>query len=94
MVGIPRLPAGWDWDTPNIDTLIANRTAAIDKALDLFEPKIADEPADVAEAAHTFVDEQRKGNEKLKDHTYAGAEAVAINEASTRLSLLCGMSVG
>ncbi|MGV0634521.1 hypothetical protein ABQE69_08880 [Mycolicibacillus trivialis] len=88
------LPPGWNWDTPNIDTLISNRNAAIDKALDLFEPQIADDPADVAAAAHTLVNEHRMGNKKLEDHTYVGADAVAINEAATRLSRLCGMSTG
>lgn len=88
------LPPGWNWDTPNIDTLIADRNAAIDKALDLFEPQIADEPADVAKAAHTLVNEHRTGNKKLENHTYAPADAVAINEAAMRLSRLCGMSTG
>ncbi|SIE31764.1 Uncharacterised protein [Mycobacteroides abscessus subsp. abscessus] len=33
LTAIPQLPPGWDWSTPNIDTYIGNRTAAIAKAL-------------------------------------------------------------
>ena len=48
---IPALPRDWNWNTPNIDTYIKNQNAPVGKALDLFEPKIAPTPADVAQAA-------------------------------------------
>ncbi len=90
VLAIPQLPPGWDWDTPNIDTYIGNRTAAIAKALDLFEPTISAEPADVADAAHDYVAEQRKSIQMLKAHTYTQADGVGIDMAAGRLDQLCG----
>jgi hypothetical protein len=78
---IPGLPDGWDWNTPNIDTYIANRNAAIARGLDLFEAKIAAEPADVSAAAHEYVSAKRTEMEKLSDHTYTAADGVPGNTA-------------
>ena len=80
---IPQLPRGWDWNTPNIDTLIGNRVAATTVALDLFEPKIA--------PAHDYVAGRRKELKMLTEHTYTTADGVAGNEALARLNLLCGL---
>ncbi|WP_342314659.1 hypothetical protein LIX17_25785 (plasmid) [Mycobacterium avium subsp. hominissuis] len=87
---IPQLPSGWDWNTPNIDTYIQNRTAAIAKALDLFEPEISGEPA--ATTARQYVAERRNEITMLRNHTYTQADGVAATAASARLDQLCGVS--
>lgn len=88
---VPDLPAGWDWSTPNIDTLINSSREAANAAIDLFEPRIADEPADVAAAARAFVSAKRKEWDKLADHTYTAADGVAGNVAGASLDELCGV---
>jgi hypothetical protein len=88
---IPALPDGWDWNTPNIDTYIANRNAAITRALDLFEAKIIAEPADVSAAAHEYVSAKRTEMQKLSDHTYTAADGVPGNTALATLNQLCGL---
>ncbi|MBY0285641.1 MAG: hypothetical protein K2X52_00600 [Mycobacteriaceae bacterium] len=89
---IPQLPPGWDWSTPNIDTYIGNRTAAIAKALDLFEPEIAAEPANTGTTARQYVADRRNEIEMLRNHTYTQADGVAATVASARLDQLCGVS--
>lgn len=91
---IPDLPSGWDWDTPNIDTYIANHNAAVGKVLDLFEPKIAPEPADVAAAAKDYVAARRNEMGLLANHTYRGADGVAGNVAFEQLNQLCNVTGG
>lgn len=88
---IPSLPAGWDWNTPNIDTYIGNLARSTDAALDLFVPKIAPEPAEVAAAASDFVAGKRKEIRMLTEHTYTAADGVAANDAGFRLNQLCGL---
>lgn len=88
---IPQLPPGWDWSTPNIDVYIGNRTAAIARALDLFEPEISDETANVAETARKYVAERRNEIALLRQHTYTQADGVAATAASARLDQLCGV---
>jgi hypothetical protein len=87
---IPALPQGWNWDTPNIDTLIGNYSRATNAALDLFIPKIAPQPADVAGAATDYVEGRRNALKMLAEHTYTTADGVAGNEAGFRLTQLCG----
>lgn len=86
---IPALPSGWDWNTPNIDTYISNRNAAITKALDLFEPKISDTPADVATAARGYVSAKRDEVRMLADRSFTSADAVTVNTASAQLNQVC-----
>lgn len=88
---IPSLPAGWDWNTPNIDTYIGNLARSTDAALDLFVPKIAPEPAEVTAAANDFVAGKRKEMQMLAEHTYTAADGVAANDAGFRLNQLCGL---
>ncbi|MCV7137934.1 hypothetical protein [Mycolicibacterium fortuitum] len=88
---IPQLPPGWDWSTPNIDTYIGNRTTAISRALDLFEPEISAEPASVAETASKYVTERRNEIKLLREHTYTQADGIAATAASARLDQLCGV---
>ncbi|MGB0878838.1 MAG: hypothetical protein ACPGXI_17515 [Mycobacterium sp.] len=90
VLSIPALPPGWDWDTPNIDTYIGNRTAAIARALDLFEPKIAPNPPDVAAAASNYIDMRRVEIEKLRNHSFSGEDVVNSRAASFELDQLCG----
>ncbi|CDM79600.1 hypothetical protein MMARE11_p00980 (plasmid) [Mycobacterium marinum E11] len=89
---IPGLPAGWDWSTPNIDIYISNHNAAVARALDVFEPEIATEPADSAAAAHEFVSARRDEIRMLADHTYTQADGVPGSVALARLNQLCGVS--
>lgn len=91
---IPDLPSGWDWNTPNIDTYIANHNAAVGKVLDLFEPKIAPEPADVAAASRDYVTARRNEMSLLANHTYRGADGVAGNVAFEQLNQLCNVAGG
>ena len=92
LTAIPQLPPGWNWSTPNIDTYIGNRTAAIAKALDLFEPQISAEPATTASVARQYVAERRTEIELLRNRTYTQADGVAATAASARLDELCGAS--
>lgn len=88
---IPALPNGWNWKTPNITTLIKNQNAPVAKALDLFEPKIAAEPADVASAAQQYVAVRRKQIETLSDRTYTPEIGTEVDTALRRLNQLCGI---
>jgi hypothetical protein len=92
LLAIPLLPAGWDWNTPNIDTYIQNRTTAIDRALELFEPKITPDPADAAEAARTYIATRRSEAQKLRDHTFSSQDVVDSNAASAELDQVCGVA--
>ena len=88
---IPALPNGWTWKTPNITTLIANQNAPVAKALDLFEPKIAAEPADVAQAAQQYVAARRTQIDTLRDRSYVPEVGAAVDTALRRLNQLCGI---
>jgi hypothetical protein len=90
---VPGLPAGWDWDTPNIDTYINNRLLALEKALALFEPKIADEPADVAAAARAYIEARQNEFAAMRNRTYSANEQVPSNMALGTLNQLCGLPV-
>lgn len=89
---VPGLPAGWDWDTPNIDTYINNLATAVETALALFEPKIADEPANVAAAARAYIEARQIEFTALKNRTFTGSEAVPVNMALGTLNQLCGIT--
>jgi hypothetical protein len=92
LVAIPGLPADWSWDTPNIDTYIGNSNAAVGKALNLFEPKIAaTDPPDVVAAARSYITEKRAVMQKLNDHTYTTADGVTGNASLATLNQLCGV---
>lgn len=88
---IPALPNGWTWQTPNIATLIKNQNAPVAKALDLFEPKIAAEPADVAAAAQQYVAARRTQIDTLSDRSYTPEIGAAVDTALSRLNQLCGI---
>jgi hypothetical protein len=88
---IPSLPDGWDWNTPNIDRYISDRNAALARALDLFEPKIAGEPANISAAARDYVSAKRTEMQKLSGHTYTAADGVPGNTALAALNQLCGI---
>lgn len=83
------LPDGWDWNTPGIDALIAKSNAVVTNAMNLFEPQIAAQPADLAAAAHAYVNGRRTEVSKLADHTYTEADGVAANAALSTLNQLC-----
>lgn len=75
---VPALPAGWDWDTPGIDIHINNQATAVETALALFEPKIADEPADVAAAARAHIGARPIEDAALRNRTFTGNEATPM----------------
>ncbi len=89
---VPALPVGWDWDTPNIDTYINNRLLALEKALALFEPKIADEPADVAAAARAYIEARQNEFAAMRNRTYSANEQVPSNMAGGTLNQVCGIT--
>lgn len=86
---IPALPNGWTWDTPNIDNLIKIQNAPVAIALDLFEPKIAPEPADVARAANAYVAARRQQMQALTDRTYTPKVGETVDAALENLNQLC-----
>ena len=88
---IPPLPSGWDWNTPNIDTLIANKNAATTAILQQFTPEIAATPADVAQAANDYVAAKRTEAAMLTDHTLTTADAAAGHAVANRFNRLCGL---
>lgn len=90
---IPALPAGWNWETPNIDVYVSNLNAAVTRALDLFEREIAaDDPPQVTEAARTYLAERRQGMERLATRQYSAAADVTITSARAKLDQVCGVS--
>lgn len=90
---IPALPAGWNWETPNIDVYVANQSAAVNNALDLFEADIAPgDPSEIVTAAKAYVSERRQAMQKLVDHTYTAADGVPGNVALAKLDEVCGIS--
>jgi hypothetical protein len=88
---IPALPTGWNFNTPNIDNDIRIQNAPVDRALDLFEPEIAAEPADVAAAAREYVAARRGQMQALTDRTYVPADGASVDLALDRLNQLCGI---
>ena len=88
---IPALPQGWNWSTPNIDNYISIQNAPVGKALDLFEPEVAAEPADVAQAAREYLAARRHQMQSLTDHTYVPADGVSVDTALGNLNRLCGI---
>lgn len=89
---IPPLPRGWDWNTPNIDTLIANKNAATDAILEQFTPEIAPNPANVAAVANEYVEAKRREAAMLTEHTFSAADAAVGNAVVGRLNNLCGVT--
>lgn len=88
---IPALPQDWNWSTPNIDNYIRIQNAPVGKALEVFEPEIADDPADVAQAARDYVAARRHQMQSLTNHTYVAADGVSVDTALGNLNRLCGI---
>ncbi len=89
---VPELPVGWDWDTPGIDVYINNQANAMEKALALFEPQIAAEPANVAAAAHAYIEARRNEFAAKRARNYSASDAVPVNMALGTLDQLCGIA--
>ncbi|MGB0972572.1 MAG: hypothetical protein ACPGVG_16675 [Mycobacterium sp.] len=84
---------GWDWDTPGIDTHIANLNAATKAALDPFESDIAEsDPPQVVTAAQNYVAAQRHSMQAFVHRTYTTADGVPITTWMVKLDQLCGVS--
>lgn len=88
---IPALPQDWNWSTPNIDNYIKIQNAPVGKALEVLEPEIADDPADVAQAARDYVAARRYQMQSLTNHTYVAADGVSVDTALGNLNRLCGI---
>lgn len=88
---IPALPQDWNWSTPNIDNYIKIQNAPVGKALEVFESEIADDPADVAQAARDYVAARRHQMKSLTNHTYVAADGVSVDTALGNLNRLCGI---
>ena len=86
---IPELPAGWTWQTPNIDMLIANHSALVSQTLDTFEPRIGDTPPDLAAAARTFVSARRHEILLLANRTYTRTDGAQGDAAFEQLNQFC-----
>lgn len=89
---VPELPVGWDWDTPGIDVYINNQANAMEKALALFEPQISAEPANVATAAHAYIEARRNEFAAKRARNYSASDAVPVNMALGTLDQLCGIA--
>jgi len=88
---VPPLPDGWNWNTPNIDTVIKFQNGPVGFALDQFEPHIAPTPADVAQAATDYVIARRKQMNSLATRTYQPDDGATVDSALDRLNQLCGI---
>lgn len=88
---VPPLPGGWTWLTPNIDILVKFQNGPVGFALDRFDPQIAAEPADVAQAARDYVAARRAQMRSLADRSYQPADGAAVDAALARLNQLCGI---
>lgn len=88
---VPPLPDGWSWTTPNIDTLVRFQNGPVAFALDRFEPQIAPQPPEVAQAARDYVGARRNQMAALADRTYVAADGTAVDTALARLNQLCGI---
>lgn len=84
---IPALPAGWTWDTPNIDTDIKKASDAVNRTLNLFAAAIAPQPAIVAAAALDYIAAKRTEMGMLVNHTYT--DAVSVDVTLKTLNQLC-----
>ncbi|MGB0972573.1 MAG: hypothetical protein ACPGVG_16685 [Mycobacterium sp.] len=88
------MPDGWDrmtYDITNVDGMIHARAHQLKTTLDLFSKKIKSEPAEVAAAAHAFVDVQSTEGPKLTAHTFSAADQAKIDSAIQELDRACGM---
>jgi hypothetical protein len=90
LMAVPPLPDGADYNTPNIDTLIANQNKANEKALIGFEPKIApDDPTQVVNAAKAYINAKRIDMAKSASHTVTEADDTAVDTSFATLNQLC-----
>lgn len=88
---VPPLPDGWSWATPNIDVLVRFQNGPVAFALDRFEPQIAPQPPEVAQAARDYVTARRNQMAALADRSYVPADGSAVDTALARLNQLCGI---
>jgi hypothetical protein len=89
---IPPLPDGADFNTPHIDELIATQNAALTKALDAFQAKIAaNDPPHVVSAAQDYIAVKRTDMAKAAAHTVKEADDKAVDAELATLNGLCGL---
>lgn len=91
LVSATNLPADWTYETPDIDSQFGSADAMITKDLDVFKPRIAPQPADIAALAHAFVDKQAGEGPALIAHRFTPADQAGIDAAARALDAACGM---
>lgn len=92
LMAVPNLPDGADYNTPNIDTLVANQNKANEKILIGFEPKIdANDPAQVVSAAKAYINLKRIDMAKSASHTVTEADDTAVDTSLATLNQLCAV---
>lgn len=89
---IPPLPSGWNYETPGIDVYIGNYVEAVTRALDDFEPRILQEPHEVADAAHRYVSAKRLEVAELASYSFTGENTASGNSALAALNELCDVA--
>jgi hypothetical protein len=91
LVSATNLPADWTYETPDIDSQFGSVSAMITKDLDVFKPRIAQQPADIAALAHAFVDKQAAQGPALLAHHFTPSDQSGIDAAAHALDAACGM---
>lgn len=90
LMAVPPLPDGADYNTPNIDTLVANQNKANEKILIGFEPKIApNDPPQVVNAAKAYINAKRIDMAKSAAHTVTEADDTATDTTFATLNQIC-----
>lgn len=88
---VTRLPAGWIYGAPGIDQTADARATQIETILTVFGGQISSTPADVAAAAHLFVEKQGAEVAKLRARENVEvADLSAIEGAEKSLNRACG----
>lgn len=93
LIAIPQLPAGWNWNTPNIDTYIKTRVSTVNKGIDLFDQELAGNSSPAAEAGRVFIAAHRDASRALLDRTYSAEEGVPITVAQAKLNQACATNL-
>jgi hypothetical protein len=90
---IPSLPAGWDWNTPDIDRLISDQHAAMNPVLDTFARTIDELPADnVTPLARRYIQAQRDNMQRQVSRTATAIDVDLVRSAYNVLNWACGLA--
>ncbi len=90
---IPNLPAGWNWDMPNIDTYVSNRNTALAKSLDLLDADVKKRPVDnVTEAAGQYTAAWRSTIRRMSERKSSAIDDDVLEATYKALNSVCGLS--